>query len=385
MPKSLVRIGPAIRRLAVQQTLLQTDLNIGRICQPLHAKPYARFNATWSAGSTWAAGSKDCSRELADALFVLYETAPIPGQRRHQVVRRSACMLVFKRDHTAWPSTPTFEPGAHPLPMKRGSSDKEQFYLYNKWPNFRLEEGPMKAPMFSHHFDLTGTVPHDIGKYALVWDGKLKERWAIWRAPTLPSPTSWIYARPESNFSIYTGMLSDDSGSLGYLLERFIEGVVGHGRDFMPPSATRGGTAAPMGWDELMAFLLGYPLMGPFGREHKGHLSSGHYYGKKNSRDINPAKNQFISFTGDALEYDAMRLGTLHQIRHELDASPGVEAHNWPNQVLQRSGRPQLDKGVLFTRRARYGRDAGSNDRLPILVATINHLTPLDLMPRTHP
>ena len=345
----------------------------------LHAKPYARWNATWTGNGSVAAGSKSCSRELADALFVLYETAPHPVTRRHRVVRRSACMLMFKRDHTTWPHAPAFVPGADPLPGGRGSSDKEQFYLYNKWPPFRLEEGAATAPTFSHPFNLGGPVLHDIGKYALVWDGKKSERWEAWNPPALAFPTSWLYAPPLPNHPIHPGMLSADSGSLGYLLERCIEGGPAHGRDFKRVAWPA--SLAPRqyyGWDELMAFLLGYSSWPKkTGANWKGHLADGYYYGKNNSRDIYPAIAEFMGYTGPQLERSIVRLGNMGQ--YWRDSTPRTEA--LLRAIVKRRHGPILPKrgeGIRFMQRGRHGRDHGGGSGLPVLVAAVNHFASLE-------
>lgn len=208
----------------------------------LHHSPFASFNA---------GGKVFCRRELADAMFVVYETAPgVDGI--HTIVRRSACMLMFKKSASPIPSTFNFNPDAGIPPV---GSDQEQFYLFNRWPSFELQTGRRKAPNKLGTFDIASSIAakgatlHDVGKYAVVWHSSAGTT-SPWLAGS--NQVHWLAGEPTPGFA----MRPSDT-SLGKLLNDFIDGAQNAGRDFSPRAPSAGD------WNGLMGTLLGYPAAGP--------------------------------------------------------------------------------------------------------------------------
>lgn len=98
--------------------------------------------ATFSSKSLYESNVKKCTRELADVVIVLNETAP-GTNGLHNIIRRSACLIMFKKRGGKKPSTLRFSPG-NKLP---DGTDNEQFYLYNEWPPFSLQFSHQSAPI----------------------------------------------------------------------------------------------------------------------------------------------------------------------------------------------------------------------------------------------
>lgn len=327
----------------------------------LHARPYASFKAQAPNGP------KQCRRELADALIVVYVTAPLVPGAPPQVIRRTACMVMFKRESIIPPRTPSYKPKVDPLPLAdankkfTGDGDKEQFYLFNEWPDFSLEVGHLKNPVKLGTFQFA--TSHDIGKFGLVWDGMPGSKWKIDR-----KPKAWLFADPMPSKTIGLQGNEPTSGSLGFLLEEMIDSNAGSGRNFsITTPQTRQGN-----WDDLMSMLLGYPATSPSGTAtwDPGFLQQqGNYYGA--GRNINPARVQLMPALGPALDvislqsaafFDASRtiLTPLNAVREHESNGPKIEYYL-----------PALDDwtNIPFTSDPL---DDGETEYLPVLIATVH-------------
>lgn len=208
----------------------------------LHNSPYASFDA---------GGAQRCRRELADAMFVVYVTAP-DSDGIHTIVRRAACMLMFKKSSNRTPSTFNFDPHAGVPPV---GTDQEQFYLFNMWPSFELQTGRRKTPKKHGTFNIAspaspnGAAIHDVGKFAVVWHSTAgtTSKWSVGG-----SQIHWLAGEPTPRV-----VMPPSHTSLGKLLDDFIDGAQNAGRDFNPSTQTTGD------WNNLMGTLLGYPVAGP--------------------------------------------------------------------------------------------------------------------------
>lgn len=388
-----------VRELISDKTIRKLNQIARRIYDPtqnavlfrggyLHARPYAKFTASWLGGGPVAAGSKTCRRELADALLVVYETSPVPGKTSHVVVRRTACMLMFKKENKAAPHTPNFKPGKDAITGTRGSSDKEQFYLFNKWPQFKLEDGTKRTTPLGE-FDISGTQPHSVGKYALVWDGALPSKWHFASTAVTPRTTHWLYSDPLPGQPIAPSSSSPSTGSLGCLLHDMIDGIPQTGRGFTPTTAP---ATSPVGnWDDLMSLLLGYPPTAG-SKSLPGHLAKGTYYG--DSRDANPARMHLMTFTGPDLENIATDTGSFIQDVYQSRASMGEHNSAFFGEFLLDIAKnhfsyAQAGNALQNLRRRkaggrkRRGRTTVQIEKrgLPILIASVSSFSPQDPPP----
>lgn len=327
----------------------------------LHARPYASFQAQAPNGP------KQCRRELADALIVVYVTAPLVPGAPPQVIRRTACLVMFKRDTAIPPRTPLYEPKVDPLPPAdpnkkfTGDGDKEQFYFFAEWPKFSLEVGQLKNPVPLGTFQIA-TV-HDIGKFGLVWGEKPGSKWNIDR-----KPKAWLFANPIPSKTIGLNGNEPTSGSLGFLLEEMIDANAGAGRDFSikTPQTQKGD------WDDLMSRLLGYPTASPNGTGmwDPGFLQQqGNYYGA--GRNINPAMMQFMPAVGPAL--DDISLESAAFFDKSCAALTPRDAMRWHELIGPKIEHylPALDDGtkIPFTSEPP---DDGEAEYLPVLIATVH-------------
>lgn len=298
----------------------------------LHGCPYARFTAEDAAGAT-----VDCRRELADALLVLYMTAP-DGHGAMHVVRRAACMLMFKVSNVSAPLTPAFAPKGAILPA---GTDEEQFYLFNEWPTFELQSGSKLYPKRRGLFSLPNPKTFDMGKFAVLWDHA--SGGSTWVNGGLP--TNWLFENPLPSAAINAA-----DHSLGNLLDQFIAGKSDVGRTFDPAHIIGGGT----GWNELMGTLLGYAPAVPAISGAALPAVPSYLQGRswdKQRRDVNPARLGFLAYSNAA--------GALE--RHAFfDAFDG----RWPvsSQI------PSAFKPPFVVRRPQR---VDPQDGLPMLVATI--------------
>ena len=344
----------------------------------LHGYPYATFTATHPSGTT--PPGLACSRELADALLVVYITRP-DATGHHQIEERRACFLMFKCKDARKPRTPNFQPGVSILPP-RGNSDKEQFYLFNKWPAFTLNNASGQlSPALGQTYDLrhpTGAYPHDIGKYALIWKGGGRLPWkynASNGATTQPGQARWLYANPVHKNPIFKAANPAASVSLGSLLEQIIDQMGGQGRSFDPWAAP----APSPGWDELMQYLLGFPTpaapSAPFNNGLLATLSKGKAAGK--SKDINPGIMHFVDAFGPVHERHVLQTGSVAQdFRNGVLHPP--ERVVLPDMAWLASFLPDL--GIRPRPRFPFLREAPDPDKdsIPVLIATVHHFTPLE-------
>lgn len=349
----------------------------------LHHNPYAKFTALWPGNQ------QHCRRELADALLVVYETAPSVHGSAHSITRRRACLLMFKPEQVAAVSTPAFVPGTTALPPG-GHSTHEQFYLFNQWPAFDLETGRKTASPPVGNYKVSGPGQHDIGKYAVVWgDSKASP----WKSESVPArETRWLYANPVPGCLIAPSAQPPQSGSLGYMLQEMIAGSTGYGRSFDPEPPKPVGLHAN-GWDELLGNLLGSPSMAAIPPVFvPGRLAAGSYYNE--SREVNPAGMQFLAhgfgalddgFIGFASEYQHWaarvgRLGELNDTAREtarLNLSYYLHHHPWLDSSDWPDGNDRLPGGPSDG-------DMEDGDRLPVLIAVVHRWQPWsDALPRT--
>ena len=241
----------------------------------LHSRPWAVFDALDSLGNK----KIGCTRELADALLVFHLTEP-DGTGAHKIVRRAACLLMFKMSHSASPTTPSFIPLGAVLP---NNTDQEQFYLFNQWPEFDLKTSKKTKIKGKGNYLLAKNSDFSFGKYSLVWDGGVvPPQWS----------ERWRYAAPIASVPV--------TDSLGSLLGKLVDSHKTVGEIFTP-TGTRD-------WDFLLKDLLQYA-------ETKSW---------KGSRNANPAGLSFLSHFEKTIE----NLGTCMQhARLGLgpDYDPGME------------------------------------------------------------
>lgn len=272
----------------------------------LHAYPMARFQAQQPPGSIPRV--LFCTRELADALFVVYETAP-NASGVHAVIRRHACLLMFKKKGARKPRTPRFNPGITAIP-KQGSSEKEQFYLFNSWPDFEIVSRKKHRPALgkfnlrNHNgVALSTAALHDVGKYALVYDGNSGNAWQM-DASTHPTRQAcWLATNPVPNTQLIKPAGTASDSSLGHLLEHMVDNVAGAGRGFNPlaPPSPPG----TVGWNELMGLLLGYHVTTGGATPSPSALLKG-TSSPGRARDINPSAMQFMPAFGTVFEEYAL-------------------------------------------------------------------------------
>lgn len=189
----------------------------------LHGRPLAEFDATDNAGNQ----KLNCSRELADALLVFHLTEQ-DGTGAHKVVRRAACLLMFKTSNRVSPMTPSYDPLGASLP---DGTNQEQFYLFNQWPPFDLSPSNKAKISGNRKYALNGNSNFKIGKYALLWD-----------ANSTPSQwlNCWRYCDPIPSVQVID--------SLGSLLAKLVDSHSTVGKSFDP--------AGVSDWDQLLVDLL---------------------------------------------------------------------------------------------------------------------------------
>ncbi len=193
----------------------------------LHWRPYAKFTAT-NAG-----GAKICTRELADAMVVLNETQP-NGSGIHGVVRRTACLLMFKTKDANNPKCPKYDASGSSLP---GGSDKEQFHLFSAWPSFELLDGSGSSiGNFSIQQPVGSPNLHSHGKFGALWAPTSKKTcgWA----------SRWRYADPIPSAPIVS--------SMGLLLSNMVNADPNDGREYDSNGVSS--------WDKLIVALHGFAV-----------------------------------------------------------------------------------------------------------------------------
>jgi len=175
----------------------------------IHRFPTATFDVV--NGATKA--SRTTSRELADFLIVVvFSEADVHGA--HVVTGRRASLVQAKLD-----CSPSGAQVFNLDPMTQDiaeSTDEEQFYLLNQWPDFELScAAGRKFNLRVHE-----TPNRPLAKYCFLWDepkaktARLPHSW----------PSSWQSANPESN------ALADTP--LGSLMVRMIDSDGGYGKEF---------------------------------------------------------------------------------------------------------------------------------------------------------
>lgn len=317
----------------------------------LHHSPFARFTPAQGAS---------CRRELADAMFVLHETEP-DAAGVHTVVRRSACMLMFKASDASAPRTLAFDPGVGTVPK---GTDEQQFYLFNRWPDFSLETGT-RFPKVHGSFKVAipsgigQAVAHDIGQYAVVWRSTTGAG-SPWTAGT--QDVHWLAGEPSPNIA-----LNPQDASLGTLLDKFVAGNVGMGRDFQPKPAV------DQTWDGLIGTLLGYPLMGPVSGGSPLPIVDGILKGKgwaSQARDVNPLGIGFMTSSSAPLG-----MGRLESIDTAL-ATLTQQSLDWSHAV--RAPASQFDKtiGIFRYYYQNVLAEVPPIEHFPVLIVTINRFQP---------
>lgn len=210
----------------------------------LHSRPWAVFDAYNDKGEV----NRRCRRELADAILVFHLTEP-DGTGAHKVVRRAACLLMFKKSGEVNPITPEFMPLGTSLPE---GTDQEQFYLFNQWPKFELEVSGIKK-VGKGAYNLTNSN-FNIGKFSLLWDVDSKcKSWAH----------RWRYSDPTPSTPVVK--------SLGSLLASLVDSDPAVGQEFNANVISD--------WDKLVKDLFEYA---------KDHNWLG-------CRDVNPSGINFLS------------------------------------------------------------------------------------------
>ncbi|MGO4390219.1 hypothetical protein AB4Z46_02590 [Variovorax sp. M-6] len=317
----------------------------------LHQSPFASFTAS---------GAALCRRELADAMFVAYVTEP-DAAGVHTVVRRSACLLMFKTSDELNPRAFAFDPAAGPPPS---GTDEQQFYLFNRWPSFELQTGSKLAPKVHGNFDIAvqGVAPpttsHDVGKFAVVWQSpaSFPSTWLV-----DANPVHWLAGEPIPNF-----LMKPQDASLGTLLDEFIGGDADIGRDFYPqPPAVRN-------WNALMGTLLGYPLPGPAALGSPLPSVNGNLRNKSwasQLRDVNPNGLGFMTLNSGPvgmglIESVDAAFATIAQHSRELTGSSAWPFATYPGWGYFGRSVGNLQGHVLAED------DEGSP--FPVLIATVS-------------
>lgn len=310
----------------------------------LHNNPHAEFTVEWPGGPKNKLVSK---RELADALLVVYISQPDPLTGKPVIVERAACMLMFKVAKGKVPKTPAFKPGTDSLLEPNG--DKEQFYLFNKWPVFDLLDRKDPPTIFGK-FTVKGSN-YENGKYAVVYTGKKQSQWKNARRP---QPTNWLFADPVPQQAMSADPIKAETGSLGYLLEALVDRTQNVGRTFKKTSAFTIGS--PGGWNELMSFLLGHVSLSGY---QPGHLAQQETY-LNESRDVNPAVRHLAHFDGEKFEHQVISAAKYY----ELFANNGY---------FQKY--PDILEDLLFWPRfpnfTSLGEPAAEEEGMPVLIATV--------------
>ncbi|MFD2642989.1 hypothetical protein [Pseudomonas japonica] len=357
------RSGPApypepdlVQHLISRETLR----TLNRQCSSLYdrSQNIVRFRGVFlhsSPMASYMAGSQSCCRELADAMFVVYVSEP-DANGMHVIVRRSAFLLMFKKTGSRRPRAFRYDPGGGIDPQ---GTDQQQFYLYNQWPRFELRLAHNGA--LAGVYDInTGGVPHDIGKYALVWDPRAgRARWSIGT-----QDVHWLAGQPVPRFP-----MDPSTTSLGRQLEALIDGAPGTvGRDFSPRPAAAGD------WDGLMGTLLGYPSAP--GIPAGGSLLD-HSKWKGVPRHVNPAALGLMSF-GSSLGMERLEHLSLVQATLRQELRDGYHSPYLPG-ALRRSSRA-LNRLAEHLSAQGSAPCAGAR-RFPVLIASVTRFNSAERRP----
>lgn len=272
----------------------------------LHGRPWAVFDAEDNAGNK----KTGCRRELADALLVFHLTEQ-DGTGAHKIVRRAACLLMFKTSDHVPPNTPSYVPLGASLPS---GTDQEQFYLFNQWPPFDLTTSAKTKIKGKGNYALNSNGNFNIGKYALLWDAHSMP--PLW-------PQRWRYADPVASLQVID--------SLGSLLAKLVDSHPTVGESFDPAGASD--------WDHLLEDLLQYTET----RFWKG------------SRSANPAELSFLSqfettiaSIGTCMQHARLELpfpDRLHLLRHHFPLSHYKSMHSGyshPTNETEEEGIPVI-------------------------------------------
>jgi hypothetical protein len=327
----------------------------------LHGSPLARFPAATQPPRV----------ELADGMFVVYVTEPA-GNGIHVVTRRAACLLMVKRSDDAVPHTFSYDPVNGPAPV---GTDESQFYLFNRWPQFTLETGSVASPRVHGAYDVaippggTGAATHDIGKFGVLWDHRTGA--TTWSTNT--QSVHWLAGEPTPGCPV-----DPVHRSLGKVLEDFVDGAPGTGRDFKPAPSRAGG------WDELMGTLLGYPIAGPTVPGTPpltaDSIMTNWGWGNGKPRDVNPLGLGFLAQHHAAIGLDMFEAadtvrGTIAQHARQLalggiDDVPYLPWHTHASRFLDYKLTPPPDLIDLD--------GEPPPRRFPVLIATVNRFKPSD-------
>lgn len=274
-------------------------------------------------------------------------------------------MLMFKPDDTPSPATPAYVPGKGILPLyPNDDGDKEQFYLFNRWPTFRLENNSKANPVLGT-FDL-GSNSLDIGRFALLWQHNAgATKWG-----TGAQPLHWLCANAVPSIS-----MSGPMHTLGYLLEQCLDAQPGFGRAFnpKPPPANVHSTGD---WDQLMAYLLGYYGAGKPPQYVEGYLET--HQGKGAWRDAAATNTQQLAFLGARFESALRFAGMDYQYDVTFGGSPYpdfLEYYIWRTYMHRK-----VDTAPFgFLHKMDVPPQRGDNDdRMPVLIATVHLASPME-------
>lgn len=368
-----------VRRLISQATVQQLniqaanlydeDLNVVRFRAAfLHGAPYAKF----------LAGVQTPRCELADGMFVVHVTEP-GGGGIHVVTRRASCLLMVKRSDELVPKAFAYNPIAGKDPV---GTDESQFYLFNRWPTFELETGPVNSPKNYGSYNLalsTGKVnhvAHDIGKFGILWGDD--SRATAWTSSPGNS-VNWLAGEPTPNF-----LLNPSQCSLGKLLENFVDGQPNSGRVFDPALSNSNG------WDALMSRLLGYAVAGPVAPVSSSLgvdsiLAKWKWGGQ--ARNVNPQGLGFLTTSGSHLGMDVFEAtdilrSTLAQHIHDLVLTDHWDyPFHYPFYDIFRS----LERALLPPVPAQFQLNGEEPRDLPVLIATVTRFKRVDDQTRDEP
>lgn len=196
----------------------------------IHNNPLVHFDADDKSGNKKA----DCSVEIGDMLLVKVLTQPNKSGK-HTVIARRALLIQAKKSKAREPSL------IRKLIGKKGFldiKDREQLFLYNKWPEFTLKAGG--TPLGTFDLSAMGSaVGFPIGKYGAVVDPKAKS--------PFKSGACWNALDPIPG--------AKGSKTLGKLLSDFIDDDPFSGKDYAPVVP---GKTPTKGWDALIGELTKY-------------------------------------------------------------------------------------------------------------------------------
>lgn len=287
----------------------------------IHGHPQAKFDAVNGPTTT------PCLRELADALVILNETAP-NNMGIHEVIRRSACLLMFKTKSAANPRSLRYD--ASKLPPPKGT-DQQQFHLFNAWPKFDLNcDGKVTGP-YSISQPTTAADRHNHGKFGVLWSPTTKKI-CTWGH-------KWRYSDPLPALPV--------SDSLGLLLTRMADSDSRSGREYELGGFTD--------WDKLIVDLQTY--------------ADTHNWGGGVSRSANPSNLSFMQ----ARDIVDTSLGTISQ--HIRTAF--MQSWQVPGRHSIIHLRHHFDFWEFHARR-NYHEERIPDGALPILNITVSSFRPLE-------